>query len=123
MKYNTFRFLLLICCLSACESKKEINIVQDQAQSFLDTFNMKYREIFTADNLAQWKLNTRIIKGDTTSEHEAGLADKAFAKFTGSKEDIDSAKKYLALKDQLSPLQLRQFQVILYNAGNYPEIA
>ncbi len=109
--------------LLACQPKKEVSIVQQQAQSFLDAYNHVYKNLTTADNEAQWKLNTRIVKGDTVSQYQAGLADKAIAKFTGSKENVDSAKKYLALKDQLTPLQFRQFQVILYNAGNNPEVA
>ena len=109
--------------LLACQPKKEVSIVQQQAQSFLDAYNHVYKNLTTADNEAQWKLNTRIVKGDTVSQYQAGLADKAIAKYTGSKENVDSAKKYLALKDQLTPLQFRQFQVILYNAGNNPEVA
>ena len=123
MKNNTSRFLLIVCLLAACQTRKEINIVQEQAQSFLDNYNSRFRRLTTVDNLAQWNLNTRIVKGDTIAQYQAGIADKAFAKFTGSRENIDSAKKYLALKDQLTPLQFRQFQVILYNAGNNPEIA
>ena len=123
MHYNTIMILLLLCCLSACQTKKEINNVQFQAQSYLDTYNSKYRQLTTNDSRAQWTLNTHIVKGDTIAQYQAGLADKAYAKYTGSKDNIDSAKKYLALKDQLTPLQFRQFQVILYNAGNNPEIA
>jgi peptidyl-dipeptidase A len=123
MKYNACLLFLCLGCFNACEPDKKINPVQDQAQSFLDSYNIKYRELLTADNIAQWTLNTRIVKGDTSSEHNAGLADRAFAKFTGSKINIDSAKKYLALKSQLTPLQYRQYQMILYNAGNNPELA
>jgi peptidyl-dipeptidase A len=123
MKYQASTLLLIVCSLLSCQTSKEINIVQEQAQSFLDSYNGMFRRLATADNLAQWNLNTRIVKGDTMAQYQAGLADKAFAKFTGSRENIDSAKKYLALQAQLTPLQFRQFQVILYNAGNNPEIA
>jgi len=123
MKSSNIILWPLFLLAAACQTKNEINIVQNQAQSFLDAYNVKYRALITVDNLAQWKLNTRIVKGDTMSQYQAGLADKVFAKFTGSKENIDSAKKYLGLKDSLTPLQFRQFQIILYNAGNNPEIA
>ncbi len=120
-------YLLPLCCLAfflSCNNKeKRSTAIQEQAQTYLDAYNKKYQELFTASSLGQWKLNTRIVKGDTLSEHEAGVADKELAQFQGSNANIDSAKKYLALKDQLTPLQLRQFEVILFYAGANPEAA
>ena len=97
--------------------------IQQQAQTYLDGYNKEYQRLYTADNLAQWKLNTYIVRGDTVSAHLADLTGKAFADYTGSKENIDSANKYLALKSSITALQYRQFQTILFNAGNNPATA
>ncbi len=107
----------------SCSTEKNNSNLQQQAQTYLDAYNKQYQSLNYTDALAQWKLNTRIVKGDTISQHLADEADKVLAKYTGSKANIDSAKKYLGIKEQLTPLQVRQFEVILFNAGNNPEIA
>jgi peptidyl-dipeptidase A len=117
---------ILIACflLAACNQHADDHqLVQQQAQTYLDSYNKKYQELLYTDNLAQWKLNTRIVKGDTITGQEADAADKILADFTGSIKNIDSSKKYLAVKEQLTPLQVKQFETILFNAGNNPEIA
>ncbi|WP_343672107.1 M2 family metallopeptidase [Chitinophaga sp.] len=111
--------------VAACQSPDNNNhqLVQQQAQTYLDGYNKQYQDLIYKDNLAQWTLNTRIVKGDTVSQQQADAADKVLAAYTGSKANIDSAQKYLQLKEQLTPLQVRQFEVILFNAGNNPATA
>jgi len=111
--------------LAACQShdNNKNQLLQQQAQTYLDGYNKTYQDLVYKDNLAQWTLNTRIVKGDTLSQQLADAADKVVAEYTGSKANIDSAQKYLQLKDQLTPLQVRQFEVILFNAGNNPATA
>lgn len=117
--------ILILLFLFSCntEKKDDNSAIQKQGQVYLDSYNQQYQSLATDDNLKQWKLLTHIAPGDTVSQHEADMADKVIATFTGSNANIDSAKKYLAIKDQLTPLQARQFQVILFNAGNNPEAA
>lgn len=127
MQLKPLSALLFTAFIFACNNnnstEQKSTPVQDQAQAYLDGYNKTYQQLYTADQLAQWKLNTRIVKGDTLSQHLADEADKVLAQFTGSTANIDSAKKYLAIKDQLTPLQQRQFEVVLFNAGNNPAIA
>jgi peptidyl-dipeptidase A len=113
--------LSLAACQSADNNKNQLT--RQQAQTYLDSYNKTYQDLIYKDNLAQWTLNTRIVKGDTLSQQLADAADKVIAEYTGSKANIDSAQKYLQLKDQLTPLQVRQFEVILFNAGNNPATA
>ena len=117
-------FVVLIAgaAFGSCTTVKN-DTVQVQAQTYLDGYNKEYQRLSTADNLAQWKLNTYIVKGDTVSAHLADETGKSIAVYTGSKDNIDTAKKYLALKESLTPLQYRQFQTILFNAGNNPATA
>jgi len=119
---NTRMYCLFACWLYllSCSVEKNNDATQQQAQAYLTGYNKEYQRLYYASSLAQWKLNTRIVKGDTVTQKLADEADKAMAVFTGSIANIDSAKKYLALKDKLTPLQYRQFEVILFNAGNNP---
>jgi peptidyl-dipeptidase A len=114
-------FVVIILLAMACNTPD--NNIQQQAQTYLDAYNKKYQELVIVQNEAQWQLNTRIVKGDTVTGKLADAADKEMAQYTGSKDNIDSSKKYLAVKEQLTPLQARQFEVILFNAGNNPAVA
>jgi len=121
---STYLFIFIFTlCIFSCATENNDQSIQLQAQAYLDSYNNQFQALYYTDELAQWKLNTHIVQGDTLSQHIADEADKALAKYTGSKSNIDSAKKYLDIKDKLTPLQVRQFEVILFNAGNNPEIA
>jgi peptidyl-dipeptidase A len=123
MNKNMFYFFIWSICIFSCSTGKNNEAIQQEAQAYLDGYNKTYQQVFYASSLAGWKLNTRIVKGDTISQHLADEADKALAIYTGSKANIDSAQKYLAVKDQLTPLQVRQFERVLFNAGNNPASA
>lgn len=96
--------------------------IQKDAQAFIDGYTQQYVKLYTASSEAQWKANTEIIEGDTTNATAARKADEAMADFTGSKENIDKSRSFLEKKDELTPLQKKQLEVILYAAGNNPQI-
>jgi peptidyl-dipeptidase A len=112
--------------LTACEqnsSEDNSKSVQKAAQKFLDDYTDEYLDLYYASAEGQWQLNTRIVEGDTVAASRAATADQAYADFTGSEANIDSAKKYLNMQDKLTPLQVKQFEAILYMAGNNPAVA
>lgn len=112
--------------ITACKSGEKTadnSAIQAAAQNYLNDYNSNYQKYYEASSEGQWVLNTHIVEGDTMASHNAAIADEAFAKFTGSLAVIDSAKKYLAVKDKLTALQAKQFEVILFNAGNNPASA
>ncbi|TLV03960.1 M2 family metallopeptidase [Dyadobacter luticola] len=117
----------LIALLAGCGKSNEKSTgdesLQSQAQAYLDSYNQEYQKLSTASNEGQWRLNTHIVKGDSTDSKAAAAYDEAVAKFTGSTANIDSAKKYLALKEKLSQIQVKQFEYILFVAGNNPATA
>lgn len=115
--------MMSIGVLSCSQPDRSKSDVATHAQSYLDTYNKEFQRLYAAASEGQWALNTRIEEGDTMASFNAAKADEAMAAYTGSTSNIDSAKKYLALKDKLSPLQVRQFETILFNAGNNPETA
>jgi peptidyl-dipeptidase A len=123
---------LLASCGGASEEKKEGDKtektsgdpkLQKEVQTYLDGYNAEYQKLLYAANEAQWTLNTYMVKDDTTAAYNAGVADKAMAEYTGSAENIEMSKKYLAKEKDLTDLQVRQLKYILYMAGNTPAIA
>ena len=97
--------------------------VTKQVDTFLVAYNTEFQKLLIAANEGQWLLNTHIVEGDTITSKMAAEADEAFAKYTGSKEVIEKVKKFLESKDQLSDIQIRQLNSILFTAGNTPETA
>ncbi|QNL20775.1 M2 family metallopeptidase [Hyphobacterium sp. CCMP332] len=107
--------------LFSCEfQKEEQNNVKEEAQAFLDAYTAEFVDLYYASSEAQWKANTMIIEGDTEIQKAVNAADEALAEFTGKKENIEKARKYLEIQDQLEPLQVKQFESILYMAANNP---
>jgi len=124
MKKISF-FLLL--ALAACGKKGAITTgssdKQKEVQTWLDQYNKDWQKYSTEASEAQWELNTHIVDGDTLTEKKAAEKDEAYAKFTGSKINIEKAQEFLKSKDQLTGLQVRQLNYVLYMAGNSPEVA
>src|SRR6187455_465410 len=106
--------MMIVVPFLSCTNEKE-------NQSNLDTYNKKYQELYTASSEGQWKVQTHIVEGDTMNAYQSGLADQALAKFTGSKENIEKATQYLKWEKDLTPLQMKQLQKILFLAAGNPE--
>ena len=128
MKSNFFFLFMLLsfALLQACKSEKapstKTSAEQTEVQAFLDSFSQEYGRLYYASAQAAWKTNTEIRDGDTLNAYNSRIADEALTAFTGSVENIENARKYLALKDHLTPLQVRQLETILYLAGSDPQV-
>lgn len=94
-----------------------------EVDSFLKAYNTEYQKYLVASAEGQWLLNTHIVEGDTITEKMAAKADEDMAAFTGKKEIIEKTKLYLEKKSELNDLQIRQLNIILFNAGANPETA
>ncbi len=94
---------------------------QAEAQKFVDGYTEQYVKFYTNSSEAQWKSNTEIVEGDSTNTLNAQKADEAMAAFTGSKENIDNARKFMDQKDKLTEIQVKQLELILYAAANNPQ--
>jgi peptidyl-dipeptidase A len=120
--------LLSVVCLSAlflfsCKdgSENKGNAAQEEAQKFLDSYTEQYVKLYTASSEAQWNNNTVMKEGDSTNRMAAEKADEAIAAFTGSKENIETAKRLLQNGASLTEMQRKQLEVILYAAANNPQ--
>ena len=110
---------LLLLPFISCTDEKENH--RKEVQTYLDTYNKKYQELYTGSSEGQWKVQTHIVEGDTMNAYTSGVADQALAKFTGSKENIDKATQYLKWEKDLSDLQSKQLHKILFLAAGNPE--
>lgn len=112
--------LLLLLFLYACDNTDYA--FRDEVEKFITDYSNEYVKLYAASSEAQWRTNIEIKEGDTTNAHAVQVADEAFAAFTGSKDVIEKAKKFLERKKDLNPLQAKQMEVILFNAANNPAI-
>jgi len=110
--------LLLIAIGCSNESKN-----QKDVQAFLENYNKEYQKYGFGWNEGEWALNTKIVEGDTITSKNARDAQTKYAKFTGSKKNIEKATIYLQSKDELTDLQTRQLNRVLYLAASNPETA
>jgi peptidyl-dipeptidase A len=111
--------VMLFSINSCSEKKASLKDIQD----FLEGYNKKYQELYTASSNGQWLVNTHIVEGDTMNAYNSGIADEALAKFTGSNENIQKATEFLKMEKELSPIQIKELKKILYLAAGNPENA
>lgn len=80
-------------------------------------YNDVDQRLSTISSEAGWKAST-----DVTDQHtgERIGADAALASFRGSRYVIESARKYLALRQQLDDVEFRQLDKILLSAAESP---
>jgi peptidyl-dipeptidase A len=116
---------LLIPLVFSCQAPQEEKDsgLQQQADTYLSAYNTAYQKLRKDASESEWVLNTRIVEGDTATQHRYEVASQKLTDFLGSRANIDSAKKYLEMKKRLSPLQVREFDAILFAAGGSPETA
>lgn len=117
-KIISFCILPLLVLLLSCGSNEKI---RNEAQQFIDAYTTEYVKLYTQSSEAQWKSNIEIEEGDTTNAVATRKANELYAAFTGSKENIEKARKFLEKKGQLTALQVKQLEVILLNAANNPQ--
>lgn len=117
--------LLIIACSQPQETAKENDesAFKSEVASFLQLYNDTLQTLYYASAEAQWTLNTKIVEGDTITSKIAEEADAASAAFMGSEKNITKSRAFLEKKNLLDPIQVKQLETILYNAGNNPAIA
>jgi peptidyl-dipeptidase A len=94
--------------------------LQLDAQSYLDSYTKEFQKLYYASAKAEWRSNTYIMDGDTLTKKATEEANEALAKFSGSKNNIETSREFLKQKDLLKPMQVKQLEAILYAAANNP---
>jgi peptidyl-dipeptidase A len=131
MKKTHFLFLaLLSCTFLACNNKAgdgDGKVPPDsvksnpEAQAFIDSYSKQYQGLYYNSSQAEWESNTHIVEGDSTNAVRTKAANEALAEFTGSEENIQKTRDFLKTTN-LSELQKRQLDGMLYAAANNPAI-
>lgn len=114
-----FFLILSLFLLCACGNHS----IRNQAENFIKAYTENYQNLYTVLNEARWNLNTRIIEGDDSNERNFEKANKAYADFTGSRQNIEKAVQLLENESKLTDIQVRQLKKILFLSANNPEIA
>lgn len=112
--------ILLLTGLGACRSLNPE--MQRELDAFLTGYTQTYQKLYTASSEAQWLSNIDIKEGDSTHAIETRKAGEAMAAFTGSDTVINQAKHFLSFREELTPIQIKQLETILFNAANNPAI-
>jgi peptidyl-dipeptidase A len=114
-----FFFLLISFLFFFCTETARL---QTEVQNYLNKYTERALALSYEAAKAEWKSNTYIVEGDTATSNATHRANMAYAAFTGSEENITKAQTYLSLRDQLKPIQVKQLEVILYQAANNPAV-
>jgi peptidyl-dipeptidase A len=91
------------------------------AEQFLQGYSAEYVKLYTASSEAEWRSNTHIVAGDSTNATATRQANEAMAAFQGSAENIRRIRELLGHREALTPLQVKQLEVALYNAASSPQ--
>jgi len=109
---------LVLATLWSCESRQNY---QAQADTFISEYSKKYQQLYIASSEAEWASNTHIVEGDSTNAIRTRQANETMAAFTGNAENIKQTRELLDHKDDLTPIQVKQLEGILYRAANNPQ--
>ncbi len=119
--------VLFSLCVCACRSGNPAPqpapkpAVQSSCDDYLRQYGVEYRRLRTASNEADWVSQTHIVEGDEANARKKRAAEEALAAFTGSTQNIEATRAFLARGAELAPLQRKQLQAILFNAGASPQ--
>lgn len=118
MKQISLMVLLMALAWSACQTLDPK--VQKDVDDFLTNYSKTYQQLYTTSSEAQWLSNIDIKEGDSTHAIETRKAGEAIAAFTGSDSVIAQTRLFLTYSDQLTPVQIKQLNMILFYAANNP---
>lgn len=117
----TRSFSILLASLATLAGCSAASTRRTDLERFLARYQAEFQRLYYEDALAQWENNTRIVPGDTANAARAKRTGEALAAFVGSVANIDTIRSFLADRARLTPLQVRQLEVMLYNAAASPQ--
>jgi peptidyl-dipeptidase A len=114
-------FAVCLVAVSVLSGPARAKSDPEEVQRFIDDYTTRYVDLYKVAQEADWAANTLIIEGVDTIDNVSKLANQALSKHTGSVEVIERVRGYLADKEGLTPLQVRQLETVLYAAANNPQ--
>ncbi len=118
-RFHVAALLVVAVAMSASCAKKENP--QQAAQAFVDSYTTQFQKLYYDVSLAEWAVNTHIVDKDSTNAIRSRQAKEALAAFTGSTENIEKARAFLAQGADFPDILNRQLHAILYEAANNPQ--
>jgi peptidyl-dipeptidase A len=109
--------------LAGCRADAQPGGGNPEVEAYLASYAKQYQRLSYASAEAEWASNTRIVEGDSSNAVRTRQANEALARFVGSAENIGKIQQFLSRKDQLTPLQVRELEVMLYLAAEKPQTA
>src|SRR5690554_1794322 len=112
---------------SSCDSPRK-EVIRDskeaktEAQEFINEYTDRFLTLYYDLSKAEWESNTHIVVGDTTNAYRTQQANEAYASYVGSETVIETTRSLLEQQHNLSPIQIKQLETILYTAANSPAI-
>ena len=109
--------------LLGCRADAQRGRGNPELDAYLASYAREYQRLSYASSEAEWASNTRIVEGDSSNAVRTRKANEALARFVGSAENISKIQRFLSQKGQLTPLQVRELEVMLYLAAEKPQTA
>ncbi len=110
-------FALALVFVTACSGAAGR---QAEVDAFLAAYGTTYQTLAYAAQQADWASQTHIVEGDTVNAARTRAAKEALAAFSGSVANIAKVRGYLKEKSRLTPLEIRQLEMMLFFAGDNP---
>jgi len=111
------KILPFIFCVVLFACSKADPALQKEVDTYLSDYSKQYQKISYDGSLAAWEAQINI---NDENDAKSIVAEKLYGQFVGNAENITKTKAYLAQKDKLTDLQVRQLSEILVNAADYP---
>ncbi|GEO05792.1 peptidase M2 [Adhaeribacter aerolatus] len=109
---------LALTLVWSCGDKKNY---QQEADTYIQAYSQQFQKLYTQSSEAEWTSNTRIVEGDSTNAIATRKANEAMAAFTGSEENIKKTRELLEHKEDLTDIQVKQLENMLFAAANNPQ--
>jgi peptidyl-dipeptidase A len=115
--------LLALLAMLGCRAAAQRSPGNPELENYLAAYNKEYQRLTYASELAEWESNTHIVEGDSANAIRTRRANEERARFVGSTENINRIRGFLAQRNRLSPIEARELEVMLYQAGEQPQTA
>ncbi len=121
MRARSLKISIAAIALAAASALAQSPAFRQEVDAWLAAYLVTYQKLYTESSIAQWASNTHIVKGDTMNAARANAAAEALSRFVGGIENINTLRKYLTRKSELTPLATLQLETMLYNAADAPQ--
>lgn len=123
MSVGSAGFRLSVLVLLACQPGSAGTRANPELEGYLAGYGKEYQRLTFESQVAEWQSNTRIVEGDSSNAVRTRRANEALARFVGSTDNITRIRGYLGDRENFTPAQVRQLEMMLYFAAEKPASA